>query len=187
MTELGHKIKEARMLKGLSQETLADLSKVNLRTIQRIESNANQPHGKTLNLICEALDINIEDLVDYGKQADTSYLVYFHLSVLSFLVIPLGNILLPLILWLTKKDKIIDLNNIGINLLNYQIVWTVVSFVAILMFAFFKIMHYDYASLFLYAFIGLYVINIIMPVLFAIKSKNSKNLCLYPKPVNIIK
>lgn len=187
MTELGNKIKEARKLKGLSQEALADLSKVNLRTIQRIESNSNQPHGKTLNLICEALDLSIEDIVDFGKQMDTTYLTYFHLSVITFLAIPLGNIILPLILWLTKKDKIIDLNKIGMNVLNYQIVWTVMSFLAIITFAIFKIMHYKHANLFIYAFVGLYVINIVMPVVFAIKSKKGRHLNLYPELINIIK
>jgi len=38
------------------------------------------------------------------------------------LVFPLGNIILPMILWLTKKDKIIGLKEVGANLLNYQIV-----------------------------------------------------------------
>lgn len=73
------------------------------------------------------LGVNAEEILDYGKQSDLSYLFFFHLSVLSFLVIPLGNILLPMILWQTKKDKIIGLKEIGANLLNYQIIWTVLS------------------------------------------------------------
>ncbi|MCX6262508.1 MAG: DUF4870 domain-containing protein, partial [Bacteroidia bacterium] len=28
----------------------------------------------------------------------------FHLSVLTFIFIPLGNIIIPLILWITKRD-----------------------------------------------------------------------------------
>jgi transcriptional regulator with XRE-family HTH domain len=58
MNEIGKKIKELRKKKGLSQEELAEFSKVNLRTIQRIENDENEPRGKTLNLICEALDVN---------------------------------------------------------------------------------------------------------------------------------
>jgi len=38
MNEIGTKIKELRRKKGLSQEELAENSKVNLRTIQRIEA-----------------------------------------------------------------------------------------------------------------------------------------------------
>jgi transcriptional regulator with XRE-family HTH domain len=37
MKQLGFKIKELRQNKGLSQEELSELSKVSLRTIQRIE------------------------------------------------------------------------------------------------------------------------------------------------------
>ena len=48
MKEVGSKIREIRKRKGLSQEELA---KVNLRTIQRIENNANESSGKTLNLL----------------------------------------------------------------------------------------------------------------------------------------
>ena len=122
MNEIGNKIKELRKKKGLSQEELAELASVNLRTIQRIESNESEPRGNTLNLICKVLDINAEDILDYGKEADDSYMICFHISVISFLVFPLGNIILPMILWLTKKDKIIGLKEVGANLLNYQIV-----------------------------------------------------------------
>ena len=62
MSIIGNKISEHRKAKGLTQEELAELSKVNLRTIQRIENDENEPRGKTLILICEVLDINIEDL-----------------------------------------------------------------------------------------------------------------------------
>jgi len=120
MNEIGKKIRDVRKKKGLSQEELAESAKVNLRTIQRVENNENEPRGKTLNLICEVLDINAEDILDYGKQTDKSYLIIFHLSVIVFLVIPVGNIILPMILWLTKKDKIIGLKETGANLLNFH-------------------------------------------------------------------
>ena len=112
MSSVGNKIREVRKKKGLSQEELAETACVNLRTIQRIENNESEPRGKTMNLICDALDINAEDILDYGKHADINYLIYFHLSVLSGIVIPLGNIIIPLILWLNKRDKIIGLKSI---------------------------------------------------------------------------
>ena len=106
------KIRNVRKKKGLPQEELAELAKVNLRTIQRIENSENEPRGKTLHLICDALDLNAEDILDYGKQTDNSYLVFTHLSVIIGIVIPTGNIVLPFILWVTKKDKIIGLKSI---------------------------------------------------------------------------
>jgi Uncharacterized protein conserved in bacteria len=186
MNEIGKKIREVRKKKGLSQEELAESSKVNLRTIQRIENNESEPRGKTLSLICEVLDINTEDVLDYGKQDDKSYLIIFHLSVIVFLAIPVGNIILPLILWLTKKDKIIGLKEIGANLLNFQIIWTVFTFISITAFALFKIMHYGNYEFLFYVFIGLYALNITLPILFAIKTKNGKTESLYPNLIKLI-
>jgi transcriptional regulator with XRE-family HTH domain len=70
MSVIGKKINEVRKSKGLTQEELADLSKVNLRTIQRIENNESEPRGKTLILICEALDIDVEELISSKKQME---------------------------------------------------------------------------------------------------------------------
>lgn len=187
MKKIGGKIKEIRKKKGLSQEELAEASKINLRTIQRIENNESEPRGKTINLICESLDIPAEDILDYGKQTDKTYLIIFHLSVIVFLVIPVGNIILPLILWLNKKDKIIGLKEIGANLLNYQILWSVFTFLSIALYAFFKIMHYDFYQIAFYIFIGLYVINIILTILFAIKANNENTGEFYPTPIKLIK
>ena len=187
MNEIGKKIKDVRKRKGLSQEELAESAKVNLRTIQRIENNESEPRGKTLNLICDVLGINAEDILDYGKQTDKSYLIIFHLSVIVFLAIPIGNIILSLILWMTKKDKIIGLKEIGVNLLNFQIIWSVFTFLSITTYGFFKIMHYGNYALLFYIFLGLYVLNIILPIVFAIRIKNEKSKAMYPNLIRIIK
>ncbi len=63
MSLIAKKISEIRKLKGLTQEELADQSQVNLRTIQRIENNESEPRGKTLKLISEALQINLQELI----------------------------------------------------------------------------------------------------------------------------
>lgn len=57
MKGLEQKIKSVRIEKGFTQEVLADLSKLSLRTIQRIEAGVNVPTAKTLDLICKALEI----------------------------------------------------------------------------------------------------------------------------------
>lgn len=187
MNEIGKKVKELRKKKGLSQEELAESAKVNLRTIQRIENNESEPRGKTLNLICKVLDINAEDILDYGKQTDKAYLTIFHLTVLTFLAIPVGNIIIPLIMWINKKDKIIGLKKIGANLLNYQILWSILTFISITAFAFFKIMHYGNYPVLFYIFIGLYALNIILPITFAIKTSKGKMESPYPNIITLIK
>jgi len=62
MNIVAKKISETRKAKGLTQEELAEKSKVNLRTIQRIENNESEPRGKTLSLICDALQLDIAEL-----------------------------------------------------------------------------------------------------------------------------
>ncbi|WP_162427391.1 helix-turn-helix domain-containing protein [Pontibacter pudoricolor] len=62
MSTIGQKISECRKAKGLTQEELAELSKVNLRTIQRIENNENTPRGSTLNMLCDVLQLETEEL-----------------------------------------------------------------------------------------------------------------------------
>lgn len=62
MELISKRILESRKAKGYSQEHLAELSQVNLRTIQRIENQENEPRGKTLQLIYGVLDLNNEEL-----------------------------------------------------------------------------------------------------------------------------
>jgi len=68
MNLIGNKISETRKLKGFSQEKLAELSNVNLRTIQRIEKNISEPRGKTLSLLCEVLELNLQELLEKENQ-----------------------------------------------------------------------------------------------------------------------
>ena len=187
MNEIGKKIKELRKKKGLTQEDLAESASVNLRTIQRIENNESEPRGNTMNQICKVLNINAEEILDYGKETDNSYLFFFHLSVLSFLIIPLGNIILPMILWQTKKDKVIGLKEKGANLLNFQIVWTVFSSFSIMIFVLLKISHISSYDSLLYVFIGLFILNIILPLYFAFSSKNGQSEKSYPEILKIIR
>lgn len=192
MKDIGSKIKDSRKRKGLSQEELSELAKVNLRTIQRIENNENEPRGKTLNLICDALNLNIEDLLDYKKETNKNFLIMFHLSVLIFLVVPLGNIILPLVLWLTKKDNVIGFKKIGANLLNFQMVWSFVTYAFLIVGACSKILHWNFGVLnsiwfFLYLWLFACSLNIILPIIFAIKISQGKHEKFYPNIIQIIK
>lgn len=60
MNAIAQKLIKLRKDKGLTQEELAEKAKINLRTIQRIENSESEPRGKTLNLICEALETDAE-------------------------------------------------------------------------------------------------------------------------------
>lgn len=128
MSQLGQQIIQARKNKGISQEQLAEDSKVNLRTIQRIEKGDTTPHGETLKRISEALELPLEDLVSFGYVEDYGYIKAMHFTSLVFILLPLGNILLPLIFWLVKKDQIKDLTYFAKKLMNFQITWSIITY-----------------------------------------------------------
>jgi uncharacterized Tic20 family protein len=185
MNSIGDKILEIRKRKGLSQEELSTLAKINLRTLQRIEKGETEPQGNTIKQICNILEVNIEDILDYGKKEDNNFLILFHLSVLSFLILPLGNLILPTILWLTKRDKIYRLNEVGADLLNFQISWTIlvfVSFIASLL------VYYDWHSTggavympAIYIILILIILNIIYSIVLSVLvSKRSPKKYFFP-------
>jgi transcriptional regulator with XRE-family HTH domain len=89
MSDLGKKIKETRLKKSLSQEDLAEISNVNLRTIQRIENGETIPREKTKKLIFEALDI-VEFTQSNPKVINKYLLFSSFLSVLVFISTFLG-------------------------------------------------------------------------------------------------
>src|SRR5690606_23350876 len=143
METIGIKITQLRKQKALTQEQLAELSKVNVRTIQRIENNETTPRGATLKLICDALNVTPDEIINFEKAEDHTFLIWLHLSVMLGYVMPLGNVILPLILWLTNKNKIQFVDEQGKNILSFQIVYSAITFLLIFFGALGKIVHFD--------------------------------------------
>ena len=84
MPEIGKRIKEIRLKKGLSQEELAESSKVNLRTIQRIENNETKAREKTLQLIFNALEIEIIEIEKKREKFDKNQIwIMFLISIIT--------------------------------------------------------------------------------------------------------
>lgn len=125
---LAQRVKELRNRKGISQELLAEASGLSLRTIQRIENNETAPRGDTLKRLAIALDTTPDDIVDWKIQEDRSFLTLMCLSSLGFLFFPILGIIIPLVFWILKKDKIRRVNELGKSILNFQITWSIVLF-----------------------------------------------------------
>ena len=187
METIGAKILEIRKRKGLTQEKLSDLSKINLRTLQRIEKGRSEPRSDTLKNLCQVLEVNMEDIFDYGKKDNLKFLKYFHLSVLSCVFFPLGSVILPLVLWLINRHKITDLYVQGINVLNYQILWSLFFYFFFMLWFIFSIAHWNNKNLFLYILSGLYLLNIVYPIIISSLINKGVLRKFYFTPVQFIK
>jgi len=64
---IGQKIKDARLGKNLTQSELADICRLNIRTIQRIENGEVSPRSYTLRLINDVLET---DFVNETKSSE---------------------------------------------------------------------------------------------------------------------
>lgn len=129
---LGKRVKELRLSNGYSQEYLAEESQLNLRTVQRIESGNTVPRGDTLSRLASALKISPDELLDWSKQEDKGQLLLLNLSGLSIILNPFLGLIIPMAIWVSKKDKVVNADENGKQLLNFQISWLLaLSFITI--------------------------------------------------------
>ena len=135
MEELATRIINYRKRKGYSQELLAELSGLNLRTIQRVEKGDTVPRGDSLQRLAKALGTSPDNLIDWTVKEDKSVLTILNLSQLSFLVFPLLGVLIPMGIWIIQKEKVAKLNELGKPILNFQLTWAIIFF----LFSFFSI------------------------------------------------
>ena len=181
---LGLRIKELRKQKGMSQEFLAEESGLSSRTIQRIENGETNPTGDSLKRLSNALNINPDELIDWSIKEDIRYLTYLNLSALTFLFFPLLGILIPFILWTSRKGKIKNINKLGKDLINFEITWTLLLFfIPFLWFLLSKIGVLESLTLStILMVIGvMYFINLIFILLNTLRISNENDIFYNPK------
>lgn len=137
---LSNRIKNFRILKGFSQEALAEHSGLSVRTIQRMENNDRIPNADSLKKVAEALGISIEELSKNTKSlSDLQYLKALNLSALSSLIFALWlgttspivlicSCFIPAIMWVWKKDQIEGIDKLSKTIINIQFTWTIIAF-----------------------------------------------------------
>ena len=130
------KLKEIREKINLTQEELSDKSGISVRTIQRIESG-NEPKGQTLKILAKTLAIKESELLE--KEAthiefNSTLLKIINLSSLPFTVIPLANIIVPLVIMFTKKQ----FSPLAKQIVSIQILWLIIAFIIFMLSAFMK-------------------------------------------------
>lgn len=195
---LAYKVKSLRQCKGFSQEELAENSGLSLRTVQRVENAESCPTGETLKRISKTLNINPEELIDWTTEENSRYLIIFNLSALFFILFPVLGILVPLVMWISKKDKIKNVKEIGVVIINFQITWTILFFfILVLNYIFFNKIassqdiispkyFIEMRNLSFLAPILIYIVNCIFVLLNAFRIHHEKKTYYYPK-INFIK
>jgi len=181
---LSARVKELRKQNGMSQEVLADDSGLSLRTIQRIENGETNPTGDTLKRLSNALNVNPDELIDWSIKEDKRYLIFLNLSALTFLFFPMLGILVPFILWTSRKGKIKNINKLGRDLINFEITWTIMLFfIPFLLFLLSKLGLLESLTLhIIFTVTGImYFINLIFILLNTLRISNEKNVMYYPQ------
>lgn len=108
---------------------------------------------------------------------DNQLLVIAHLSQLLTLVTGFGSLIVPLILWITQKEKVYQMDDHGKNIINFQlslIVYFLICIPLILLF-----------GLGLLGFVVLGIVSVIFPIINAIKANNGEA-PRYPLSLNFI-
>lgn len=191
--ELAQRIKSLRNRKGFSQEELSEKSGLSLRTIQRIENGETEPRGDSLKRLAFAFDVSSDEIIDWTVKEDKGFLISLNLSALSFIIFPILGILVPLTIWISKKDKIRNVNEIAKDLLNFQITWTMLLFVGYIS----PIIFFAYQMkttgnidagiissqliMILVVFAVMYLYNLVIIIINSVRINNDKNVGYFPK------
>ena len=109
---------------------------------------------------------------------DKQLLMLTHLSQLLDLVTGIGGFIVPLVIWLTQKDKVLGMDAHGKMVLNFQISIFIYSIVSVPLIALF--------GLGIFLLIGIGIISIVFPIINAIKVSNGE-IPAYPLTIEIIK
>lgn len=108
---------------------------------------------------------------------DNQLIVITHLSQLLTCLTGFGGLIVPLILWATQKDKVLDMDEHGKRIINFQLsilIYAIICVPAILL-----------LGLGIVGLIVIGFISLIFPIINAIKANNGESVT-YPLSFNFI-
>ncbi len=112
------------------------------------------------------------------SKEEQNWAMFCHLAALSGFVIPLGNVLGPLIVWLIKKDTMPLVDQHGKESLNFQIT-VLLAFIVCIVLAFVLI-----------GFLLMFIVGLgalVLTILAAVKVSNGQFDYKYPFTIRLIK
>lgn len=107
---------------------------------------------------------------------ERTWAMFAHLSALAGFIIPFGNIIAPLVIWLIKKDESAFVDDQGKEALNFQISLTIYLIVAFILVV---------IILGIFLLVGLVLLGLVLVVVAAVKA-NSGEKFRYPLAIRLI-
>ncbi len=107
----------------------------------------------------------------------STYCMLMHLSQFAGIIIPFGGIALPIVMWVTNKDKSPTIDQHGKNILNWMIsfyIYTSISIILILL------------LVGIFTLIALCFMTVIFAIIGAVKA-NNKEFYTYPLSISFFK
>jgi hypothetical protein len=114
--------------------------------------------------------------INYTCNDERTFSMLCHLSALSGLIIPFGHIIVPLVIWLLKKDEFPEVYRQGKAALNFQLSLTIYSIIAGIL------------VIILVGFVllgAIFLFGLIMTIVASVKSSNGERF-EYPLSINLI-
>ncbi len=112
-----------------------------------------------------------------GTKEERSYAMFCHLGALAGFIIPFGNIIVPLVLWLIKKDASPFVDRQGRESLNFQISMLIYTLVAALLIL-------VVVGIFLLAALWLY--NLVIVIIAGVRAESGEEF-RYPLTIRFLK
>ncbi|SER71994.1 helix-turn-helix domain-containing protein [Pedobacter rhizosphaerae] len=178
--KLAEKIKQLRNQKGFSQDDLAQQSGLSLRTIQRIEQDETIPRGHTLKQIASALAVEVDTFTLNADKEEDGNANVFNLLALSFIIFPLLGLLLPLLIFIVKKDRTAYEDETAKRVVNFQGTWSLLVFLLYSCATVFKLLHMGYFPYLLYCIGLLYIGNLIFILINIVRTTQFKTVFYQP-------
>ncbi len=125
---IGKKIAELRKAKSLTQNELALASKLNIRSIQRLERGDVVARAYTLKAIAKALDVDINEFIDMDTPIQKDYSKFWIAALHVSSIMPI--VLIGFLIWIFKRDEIPDFDKHAKAVLNFQISFCIYLFAA---------------------------------------------------------
>ena len=129
-----------------------------------------------MNSVNENISENTSSSVSLSKE-EKNWAMFCHLSGLCGLIIPLGNIVAPLIIWVTKRDEMPFVKDQGMEALNFQISITIYIFVSLILLI---------VVVGLFLLIAVEIFSIILAIIAALKAADGEKY-RYPLTIRFVK